>query len=119
MTYTVSLQNIGEMDTAGVLMTDTLPARVTFAGGLGDNHGAVESDGAISWLGAVDSGAALTWTWQVTFTGGYGRVDNTAWYSHAVAGQGSVTATFRPPLQTAYFPLIFRSSPSGLDFRPR
>ena len=40
--------------------------------------------GLVDWVeqnGAVEASGAITWTWQVTFTGGLDPVDNSAWYS--------------------------------------
>ena len=106
--YTVMLQNTGESSAQGVIMTDVLPAEVEFANWLGDNHGAQHQDGEIAWLGEIGAGVAMTWTWQVTFTGGDVDVTNTAWYRHPTGGgSGGAEATFSPAtFGPLYLPLI-------------
>ena len=87
-TYSVVLANLGESDAEGVLLTDTLPAEVEFARWV-EQNGAVQSDHLITWTGAVGGGAVLSWTWQVTHTGGRGDVvTNTAWYDYRGATEG-------------------------------
>jgi len=101
----VVLSNTG--DTAGaVLMTDTLPNTVDFASWLGDDHGATQTGREIAWTGTVSEGASLAWTWQVTFTGDLGRVINTAWYSHTVAGRDRASAAFSAGTIIFYFPIM-------------
>src|SRR5690606_12746278 len=55
-----------------VLLTDTLPADVAF-GGWVQNDGAGESDGVLTWAGAVAADESLTLVYTATHTGGYGE----------------------------------------------
>ena len=62
-----------------MLLTDTLPAEVEFARWVGDGHGAVGRRGDHLDRQRSRAGETITWTWQVTHTGGYGDVvTNTA-----------------------------------------
>jgi uncharacterized repeat protein (TIGR01451 family) len=93
-TYTVVLSNDGAGPATGVLLTDTLPAEVDFAHWVEQPSGASAIGGEITWNGTVTAGQAVTFTFVVTHTGGYGDViTNTARYTH-VTDSGSAVVTF-------------------------
>ena len=75
------------------MLTDTLPAEVEFAQWVGDDRGAVAA--AMRSPGPEWSAReTITWTWQVTHTGGYGEVvTNTARYGYRATEEGD-TAVF-------------------------
>jgi len=109
VTYTLVLSNSGDINAYGVLLTDTLPLSVTFAGWSEQPAGATESDDEITWSGTVTASASITFTFAVTHTGDYRDViTNTAIFSHA-SGDGFADAGFRvhpaPFHLTAHIPL--------------
>jgi uncharacterized repeat protein (TIGR01451 family) len=94
VTYTVTLNNGGAADAAGVLLTDTLPLSTTFARWVNQPAGAVEASGEITWSGVVSAGQAIDFIFAVTQAGDYGQtITNTAQYDHA-SGLGSAEAAF-------------------------
>jgi len=111
VTCTLILSNTGLGDASGVVLTDTLPAGVTFARWVERPAGAAESGGTLAWNGALAASSALTFTFVVTHTGGYGDViTNTAEYGHS-SGSGAAQATF-----TVAGPPEVRLTPAALDF---
>ena len=64
--YTLTIQNVGDVDVTGVTVTDTVPAELTFVGA--SNLG-TESAGVVSWP-AFDLASGATVTRTVTFTVG-------------------------------------------------
>jgi uncharacterized repeat protein (TIGR01451 family) len=91
--YTVILRNTGVLSDASVLLTDTLPAAVDFGAWLIDPGASVTSD-EITWNGALASGAAITFSFTATHTGGYSDfVANTAEFS-GTQQTGSAAAYF-------------------------
>jgi L-ribulokinase len=56
VTCTIVLSNSGAGDALGVVLTDALPAEVTFGGWVQQN-GAIHESGVITWTGAVAGGA--------------------------------------------------------------
>lgn len=70
LTYTIQLRN-PSLGLPTVVLTDTLPAGVTYAGGLSATSGnAVYAGGVVSWSGAVNSGAPVTITFNATIDPG-------------------------------------------------
>ncbi len=112
LTYTLTLSNTGVGDAIDVLLTDTLPLSVTFAHFVGQIVNLSYADGAVTWHGDIAAGHALTFTFAVTHTGGYGDVIvNTAHcrppYGEVIAG--TATATIVGPPQASL-------TPPALDF---
>ncbi len=97
VTCTIVLSNSGAGDALGVVLTDALPAEVTF-GGWVQQKGAIYESGVITWTGTVAGGAEVTLVFTATLgtdAGLYNRtVANTASFVSANAGRGSATATF-------------------------
>jgi len=80
LTYTLQLRNPGP-GLPNVSLTDTLPAGLSYAGGLTASSGSPAVNGdTITWSGAVLPGQPVTITFNVLISGalsGYQRVDNT------------------------------------------
>jgi uncharacterized repeat protein (TIGR01451 family) len=114
VTYTVVLSNSGAGDALGVVLTDVLPAEVTF-GGWVQQSGAVYENGVITWTGTVTGGWEVTLVFTATLgtdPGLYNRtVANTASFVSANAGSGFATATFATERRYwIYLPLVMRSA---------
>jgi len=93
VTYTLVLTNAHPVSETGVLLTDTLPADVTFAHWL-THPGATCVGDVLTWTGTLTPSTALTFTFVATHTGDYGDVvTNTATLSGAYQ-TGSAAATF-------------------------
>ncbi len=92
VTYTITLANVGILTETNVLVTDTLPTQVAFAGWANTPPAnTLQAGQNITWTGDILAGQTLTWTWTVTHTGQRGElVDNTAYVQNAAqAGQAS------------------------------
>ena len=64
LTYTISLRNPGPL-LPGAWLTDTLPAGLTYLGGLAASSGSFgQAGGVITWTGSVPVGAPVTITFQ-------------------------------------------------------
>jgi uncharacterized repeat protein (TIGR01451 family) len=95
--YTITLENTGLDLAVGVLMTDELPAGVTF-GGWVEQNGAIESGGTLTWSGDVAAGSEV----EFVFTATVGTdpslysetITNTASFTSDNAGSGSKDAVF-------------------------
>jgi uncharacterized repeat protein (TIGR01451 family) len=74
VTYTVSLRNRGALSDTNVAFTDTLPGGVDFAAWVVSPTNTSLTSGEVTWSGAITAGEAVTWTWTMTHTGGYGDV---------------------------------------------
>ncbi len=98
VTYTIELNNSGDGTATGVLITDVLPAEVTF-GGFVQQNGAVYAGGAVTWSGSVNAGVTVTVIFTATVgdqRAFYGRtVTNTAQFTSANGGADSAEATFQ------------------------
>ena len=95
VTYTIVVSNKGTSDAQNLVMTDTLHALTTFAGWIGPSQGATVSGTEIAWTGTVTASDAVTFTFLVTHTAGFGQtVPNTAHFRHR-EDQGEATAAFR------------------------
>lgn len=95
VTYTLVLSNGGDTKASGALLTDTLPAGVTFTKWVQRPAGVAQSSNQITWTGAVTASKMLTFSFVATHIGSlYGEtITNTAVYSHA-SGAGQASAAF-------------------------
>ncbi len=94
VTYTVYLNNAGQLDASNVMLTDTLPVSVTFTSWVQQSGAAVVIGNEIRWTGDVTVGQSVTFTWVASQTAAYGQtVVNTARYSHAT-GSNVAQASF-------------------------
>jgi uncharacterized repeat protein (TIGR01451 family) len=97
VTYTLTLSNDGVDQAVGIVLTDTLPAGVTFGGFVQDN-GAVYQAGVISWNGDLAVGANLMIIFTVTVNMDaalYGQtLTNTVEVAAANATANSASASF-------------------------
>ncbi len=113
VTYTVVLSNGGAGDAIGVVLTDALPAEVTFGGWVQQN-GAVHESGIITWTGDLASGAEVQLVFTATLgtdPGLYNRtIANTASYRSDNAGSGSAQASFATARRYyIYAPVVMRN----------
>jgi hypothetical protein len=94
VTYTLVLANGAASDTSAVL-TDTLPAGVTFGQWIErPTSGLIRNGNAITWTGTLTASTAITFTFTATHTGDYGDViKNTAYFSGTL-GKDSDNAVF-------------------------
>ncbi len=114
VTYTLILDNRGNVDAEGAELADPLPDEVSFAGWLAKPPGASLSGDVVTWNGSVTEGEAITLTFAVTFTGEAGSVvTNTATYTHASGtGQGSAVFEAIPAAPGNYYvflPMMLKS----------
>jgi uncharacterized repeat protein (TIGR01451 family) len=97
VTYTVVLSNSGAGEALGVVLTDVLPAEVTF-GGWVQQSGAVYENGVITWTGNLAGGTEVRLVFTATLNVDYDlygqTVTNTARFASANAGSGQASATF-------------------------
>jgi uncharacterized repeat protein (TIGR01451 family) len=97
VTYTFTLSNTGDGAAANVLITDVLPAAVTF-GGFVQQNGAVYGSGAITWSGSLNVGASATVIFTATVKNDRGlhgtNVLNTVQFTSGNDGSGSADAIF-------------------------
>ena len=97
VTYTFTLSNTGSGAATGVLITDVLPAAVTF-GGFVQQNGAVYGSGAITWSGSLNASASATVIFTATVKNDrnlYGtNVSNTVQFTSGNDGSGSAAASF-------------------------
>lgn len=110
VTYTVVLSNSGAGHATSVLLTDTLPSQVGFAGWVVQPANANETNDQITWSGTVTAGTAITLTFVVTHTGDYGDVvTNTAEYSHTTSiGSDDATFTVESGSHSIYLPILLK-----------
>ena len=98
VTYTVTLSNSGAGDALGVVLTDALPAEVTFGGWVQQPTSAVYESGVITWTGTVAGGAEVRLVFTATLNTDYSlygqTVTNTARYASDNAGSGQASAAF-------------------------
>jgi len=114
VTYTVVLSNSGAGDALGVVLTDVLPAEVTFGGWVQQPTDAIYENGVITWTGTVAGGTEVTLVFTATLgtdSGLYNRtVVNTARFASDNAGSGSAQATFTTARRYwVYLPLVMRN----------
>jgi len=94
LTYTLVLSNSGDIADPTVVLTDTLPAEVTFARWV-ENHGAVVNSDRLTWSGSLAACTALTFTFQVTHTGAYPQplLNLAEWSGSTRTGQATATVS--------------------------
>jgi uncharacterized repeat protein (TIGR01451 family) len=114
VTYTVVLSNSGAGDALGVVLTDVLPAEVTFGGWVQQPTDAIYENGVITWTGTVTGGTEVRLVFTATLgtdSGLYNRtVVNTARFVSDNAGSGSAQATFATARRYwVYLPLVMRN----------
>lgn len=114
--YTVVLENNGDADATGVVMTDTLPPQVDFGGWIVNEGTATLPDppgDTIVW-GPWDVGTGDSYTLSFTATlktgsAFYGTVvRNTVEFDSDDAGTGSAYAVFTADYHYTYLPLVMR-----------
>lgn len=99
VTYTLVLANDGGITETAAILTDVLPADVTFNSWVSQPAGAVSSSTAVTWTGEIAPEEEITLIFQADYTGpNTGTVVNTAYFSGTVS-TGNDSATF-----TAGFP---------------
>jgi len=83
VTYTVVLGNASEVNDTSVVLTDTLPAGVSFGQWVAAPPGGLIQNGnALTWTGTLTRHTAITFNFTATHMGGYGDViANTAYFS--------------------------------------
>jgi hypothetical protein len=108
VTYTLSLENDGTLEDT-VLLTDTLPAGVTFGGWIAQPAGMIHQGGTITWAGTLAGGASITAVFTATHTGGCGyAITNTAYFSGTTQSGSAEAAFYVAPLIRLYLPLVSR-----------
>jgi uncharacterized repeat protein (TIGR01451 family) len=92
-TYTVSVTNLGPSQASGVVVTDTLPASVTFVSASG---GGINAGGVVNWnLGALANGAVSNLTLTVKAPAN-GSITNIAKISSGTLDTNPVNNTSSP-----------------------
>ncbi len=112
--YTISLSNSGDAAALGVVLTDVLPAEVSFGGWLVQN-GADETDGTITWSGGISPTMDATLVFSATVVSGDPGADvsNVAQYASDNAGSGSDEAVLSLQGEvgyTIYLPIVLKNS---------
>jgi uncharacterized repeat protein (TIGR01451 family) len=119
VTYTVSIANNGDADATGVVITDNLPALVTFGGYVSNDGGTARLPGpagTITWTNSVSVGASYSLVFTATVTSGtafYGTdVTNVAYFTSTNAGSGHDDAVFtiEGGLYYIFLPLVTRNA---------
>ena len=101
LTYTISVTNFGPSSASGVVVTDALPAGVTFASASG---GGVNNSGIVNWsLGVLAAGQASNFTVTVTAPAS-GTLTNMA-NVNSPTGDPNLTNNLTPPVITSVTPL--------------
>jgi uncharacterized repeat protein (TIGR01451 family) len=113
VTYTLTLDNTGDMDASGTLLTDTLPADTVFASWVVRSGGAIASGDTITWTGTVTQSGTLIFTYVATYTGlaFSERLTNTAEFAHPSGNSGQASAAFT--VQPAPVLTLSKSGPSA------
>ena len=100
LTYTISVTNFGPSTASGVVVTDTLPASVTFVSASGNG---VNNSGVVNWsLGNLASGQVSNLTVVVTAPAS-GSLTNTASVTSPTSDPNS-TNNVTPPVITSVTP---------------
>ncbi|MBU0491754.1 MAG: VCBS repeat-containing protein, partial [Chloroflexi bacterium] len=109
LVYTIALHNPGPA-LAHVCVTDTLPAPVSYAGGLWASAGSWgQAGGVITWTGIVPAGAPVTITYGVTIStplAGPQAIINTALLDDGLGQVWSRSATAIVNGYALYLPLV-------------
>jgi uncharacterized repeat protein (TIGR01451 family) len=72
VTYVIRLENSGNHDATGVLLTDSLPSEADLASLVTAPSGTSAVDDVITWSGDVGVAEVLTWTFTAAVTGTQG-----------------------------------------------
>jgi len=97
LVYTISVTNFGPSSASSVVVTDTLPANVTFVSATG---GGVNNSGVVSWsLGALTSGQVSNVTVTVTAPAS-GSLTNVATVSSPTGDPNSTNNVTLPVITT-------------------
>jgi uncharacterized repeat protein (TIGR01451 family) len=122
VTYTVVLENYGDADATGVVMTDTLPPEVDFGGWLNQGSAMLPGSDTITW-GPYTATAGMDYTFSFTATLKSGTafyaavVTNTVEFISDNAGSGfSNDAIFTVESIHIYLPLVMRNSVGTVVF---
>jgi len=126
--YTIILSNSGDLPANGVLMTDTLPAELTYeANSLNVTGGGLfgEDSGVITWTGAVNNNAQIIVSFNAVLSNslmGGEMITNTAVISYAegIIDRSAVTTILTDTI--FYFPTFYKPYPIpsiGLNPVPR
>jgi 5'-nucleotidase len=117
VTYSVTLENIGDADAAGVVMTDTLPPEVDFGGWLDQGSAMLPGSDVITW-GPYTATAGLDYAFSFTATLKTGTayyaavVTNTVEFDSDNAGSGfsnDAIFTAETGYKYIYLPLVMRN----------
>ena len=101
LTYTISVTNLGPSPASSVVVTDTLPASVTFVSATG---GGLNNSGVVNWtLGTLTSGQVSNLTVTVTAPAS-GSLTNTATVA-SPTGDPNSTNNITPPVITTVTPV--------------
>ena len=116
LVYTISVTNFGPSSASSVVVTDTLPASVTFVSATG---GGVNNSGVVSWtLGTLTSGQVSNLTVTVTAPAS-GSLTNTATVA-SPTGDPNSTNNITPPVITTVTPVadvsVSKLGPAGITF---
>ena len=114
VTFTIVLDNSGDGDALGVVMTDVLPVEVDFGGWI-EQNGAIQANDTLTWTGNVSVGVQLTFAFTATVGSDasfYGQpVINTAYFVSDNAGSGSDDTGFTiiPGRYHVYLPIVVKN----------
>ena len=116
LVYTISVTNFGPSIASSVVVTDTLPAGVTFVSATG---GGINNSGVVNWnLGALTNGAISNITVTVTAPAS-GTLTNVATVASPTSDPNNTNNT-TPPVITTVTPVadvaVGKSGPAGTTF---
>jgi uncharacterized repeat protein (TIGR01451 family) len=114
VTYTLVLSTSGPLSDSGVIMTDRLPAGVTFGEWRQQPVGAIRTGSAITWTGVLTPQVPITLTFTASHTGAYADViTNTAQLSGTWQMSNAaaiLTVTHAPQIDyRVYLPLVIKN----------
>ncbi len=111
-TYTIALNNSGDVPATGVLLTDTLPVEVDFGGWVAQNGATVAAD-VITWSGDLAAGTTTTFVFTATVRSDValdGRtVVNTARFTWEAAGAEDTASFTLRRMWWIFLPLTMRN----------
>ena len=97
VTYSIGLNNPTQAYAMGIMLTDSLPAEVTFGGWI-ENPGAIEDNGTITWSGDLPADTGLAFIFTATLgldSSLYGEtITNTVFFASQGGDEGSADAVF-------------------------
>ncbi|WP_158640515.1 DUF7507 domain-containing protein [Anseongella ginsenosidimutans] len=77
MTYTITVENTGNVDLTGFIITDAVPENTEYVEGSADNDGTFENNG-LSWTVAIPFGESKSVSFKVTVAGNLTGIDQIA-----------------------------------------